>query len=79
MKVPTTIYPEPQDVEVEISFDQILQALEEQPDRVFSLCQFYNKIAGVLNAVPDELVELISASSKTVIRDFLLKQAKRLE
>lgn len=77
MKIPTWIHPEPLEVDVEVSVEDITRALEETPDSASAAFRMLNAIAGSLRATTDEIIAGMKPAQREVVAKFLTDQAAR--
>jgi hypothetical protein len=77
MKIPTWIHPEPLEVDVEVSTEDITRALEENPDTPAAAFQMLNRVAAVLKSMTPEIIAGLKPSQREVVEKFLTDQAAR--
>lgn len=77
MKLRTWIHPEPLEVEVEITVEDITRALEENPDTPTAALQLINRTAVVMKSISPEIINNLNPAQREVIGKFLTEQAAR--
>jgi hypothetical protein len=77
MKIQTWIHPEPIEVDVEISVEDITRALEENPDTPTAAMQMINRTAVVMKSITAEIIDGMSPAQREVVAKFLSEQAAR--
>lgn len=77
MKIQTWITPEPVEVDVEVSLEDIRNALDETPETAREAFQLLNRCAVCMKAITGEMVDEMNENQLKVIREFLTEQAAR--
>jgi hypothetical protein len=77
MKIPTWIHPEPLEVDVEVSIEDITRALEENPDTPAAAFQMLNRVAAVMKSTTPEIISGMKPAQREVVANFLTEQAAR--
>lgn len=77
MKITTWYEPEPSEVEVEVSFKDILYMIQELAEPGEDLMQLIRTTTSILREVTDDLIKGMTDPQKQLIRNFLEHQAKR--
>jgi len=77
MKIPVIYQPEPQEVEVDVTMQDIRAALGQEPDSCREALSLINCFSVVMKAVDDGLIAQMTDSQRTLIRGFFLQQAER--
>lgn len=77
MKVTKWYEPPGGEIEVEITAEEISQALAEETDSVSACLRGLNNCAGFLRAIRPGMIELMGDKQREIIRGFLKEQAAR--
>ncbi len=77
MKILTWITPEPLEIEVEVSIDDIRQALEHSPETVSEAFRMLNQCVAVMRSISDEIIGEMNDAQRKVVREFLALQSER--
>jgi hypothetical protein len=77
MIVRTTVSLGEQEVEVPVSIEDIVVALNESPDTKGACLTGLNSCAQFLKAVPDAVIAEMTPAQRDTIRSFLAQQADR--
>ena len=79
MKVPVWYEPEPMEIDVDISLEDIRNALSgyTDPESVDEALRLLGVCASVLRSVPDVIIQNFNEKQKETITNFLTEQAKR--
>jgi len=77
MIIPTWITPEPLEVDVEVSIDDIRNALEDSPETVSESFKMLNRCCAVMRSISDEIVGDMNDAQRKVVREFLALQSER--
>ena len=77
MKVTTWIHPEPVEVDVEVSIEDITLALQEAPDTPRAAYAMLNRAARSMKATTDEIIAAMEPNQREVVANFLTEQAAR--
>jgi hypothetical protein len=77
MKISTWIHPDPLEVEVEVSVEDITRALAETPDTPGAAFMMINRAAASMKATTDEIIAQMKPAQREVIAGFLTEQAAR--
>ena len=77
MKIPTWIHPEPVEVDVEVSIEDITLALQEAPDTPRAAYAMLNSAARSMKATTDEIIAEMKPAQREVVANFLTEQAAR--
>jgi hypothetical protein len=79
MKIPTWVEPEPYEIEVEITTDDLRKILSESPETQRAAMMMINDISKMMKAIPSEIINEFSDGSKELIYNFLIEQAERFK
>jgi hypothetical protein len=77
MKIPTWITPEPLEVDVEVSIEDIRNALEDSPETATEAFRMLNRCSVVIKSISDEIIEDMNDAQRKVVNEFLAIQAAR--
>lgn len=77
MKIPTWIHPEPLEVDVEVSVEDITRALEDTPDTPYAAFKMLNCAAQSMKATTDEIIADMKPAQREAVAKFLTEQAAR--
>ena len=66
-----------QEVDIELSVEEITQAIYEEPDCTKGIFYGLNNVAVFLKAIPDEEISKLSIGQRKCIKDFLTCQVDR--
>ncbi|MCX6864783.1 MAG: hypothetical protein NTV46_00950 [Verrucomicrobia bacterium] len=77
MKIPTWIHPEPLEVDVEVSLEDIRNALDESPETEREAFALLNQCSVCMKAITPEMIAGMSDKQRERIMEFLTAQAAR--
>jgi len=77
MKITTWIDPEPMEIEVEVTAEDITRALEETPDTPAAAFKLLNCAAVSMKATTDEIIAAMKPAQRAAAERFLTEQAAR--
>jgi len=77
MKIPTWIHPEPLEVDVEVSLEDIRNALNESPKTEREAFVLLDRCSACMRAITPEMVAGMSDKHREAIGAFLAEQAAR--
>ena len=77
MKVTTWYEPPTQELDVEITVEDITRALNEEPDTQVAAMQMMNAAAQSMKAITDEIIAGMKPAQREVVANFLTEQAAR--
>ena len=77
MKISTWITPEPVEVDVEVSIEDIHEALEDSPETVSEAFKMLNRCCAVMRSISDEIIGDMNDAQRKVVREFLALQSER--
>jgi len=66
-----------QEVEVDITVEEITQAINEEPDCMKNILYGLNNIGVFLKAIPDSSILKLTDSQRKMIREFITEQVAR--
>lgn len=66
-----------EEVEVNVSPEDVLRELWIEPESVPQILNAVNRVAGVMNAIPQERIDEMTPGQREVIRDFLSSMAAK--
>jgi hypothetical protein len=66
-----------QEVEIDITVDEITQAIYEDPDCMKNVLYGLNNVGMFLKAVPDSAILKLTEAQRKMIREFITEQAAR--
>lgn len=75
MKITTWFHPKPQEIEVEVTAEDIVRVLSEEADTLAATINLINKAAYVLKAIPPEAICGMNDAQCRIIGNFLRGQA----
>jgi hypothetical protein len=78
MRVKLTVYPEPTEAEVDVSLEDLLASVLDEPDTPRSIAVFLSNVYSVLLRVPDELIAKMDPGHRQTIVDAYQAQIERL-
>ncbi len=81
MKVKHWLTPDPVEIELSISIEEITAAIEEKPesDQPRTVLLFLNRVGSTLKAITDEMIESLTAKQRDVVGAYLADQADRYQ
>jgi hypothetical protein len=81
MKVKHWLSPDPHEIELTVSIEEITEAIEEKPDddQPRTVLMFVNRVASVLRAVTDDMIEALTPKQRDVVGTYLAEQADRYQ
>lgn len=79
MKVPVWYEPEPMEIDVDVSLEDIERALRSytDPDSEHGSLRLLGVCATVLKSVPDDIIQNFNEKQKECIKNFLTEQINR--
>lgn len=77
MKIPTWITPEPLEVDVEVSIEDIRNALEDSPETVNEAFRMLNRCSAVMKSISEEIIVDMNDAQRKAVNEFLALQAVR--
>lgn len=77
MKITVFVEPPPQEVDVNVTAEDIAQALSEEADTLAATLNLINKAGCVLKAIPPEAIFGMNDAQCRTIGNFLREQAER--
>lgn len=77
MTIRKTIHPEPIDVDVEISLEDVMRTLRESPESQREAAQVLNSLAIAMRGMTDEIIAEFTPAARTVVSNFLTEQLAR--
>ncbi|MCB1504485.1 MAG: hypothetical protein KDJ47_05870 [Hyphomicrobiaceae bacterium] len=66
-----------QPIEVEVSADDMIAAILDDPDAFGGVLRTLNNVAGALRAIPDYMIDAMSDGQRETVAGFLAEQGKR--
>lgn len=67
------------DVEIDVSMEDITNALSGATDKPFAVSMGMNNAACFMRAIPDSIIAEMKEPHRKTIREFLLKQSERFQ
>jgi hypothetical protein len=65
------------EVEIDITVEEITQAIYEEPDCMRNVLYGLNNVGMFLKAVPDSVISKLTEAQRKTIREFITEQASR--
>lgn len=65
------------ELDVDVSVDDIINALQDSPDTVSAACQMLNRTAVVIKSITDKIIDGMNSSQRQVVSRFFSAQAAR--
>jgi ABC-type transporter Mla subunit MlaD len=79
MKVPILYQPDPQEIEVEVSAEEISKALEQHPETLNQTLTLLNTIAQTLRGIDQNLINKLTQDHKRIIHEGFLEILERFK
>ena len=77
MKVTTFYQPPEQEIEVEVSTEDIARAIAGEAETEYAVSRLINACGCTFRAIPDAIIAGMSEAKRKVIREFLAEQSAR--
>ena len=77
MKITTLVSIDDQEIEVNVSMEDILTAIKEDPGSARNVLEGVNNFAQFFKAIPDEMIEDMTGPQRKLISEFLHEQSRR--
>lgn len=77
MKITTWITPEPVEVDVNVSLEDIRNALEESPESTSEAFMIIKRCSVCLKSISPEIIDEMNDAQRRIVFDFLTEQAAR--
>jgi len=64
-------------VEIDINPEEVIEAMNESPDRMATLLLGLTRFSNFLKAVPGDMIEELNPKQRELVKNFLVEQSKR--